>query len=137
MTARDAVIESLERAAERAGDITPLVYERYFARCPDSAALMKLTDQHMRGRMIAEVLRLVMSDDVGNDRSYLRFETRTHETYGVMPAMYPHLLEGLREAVRESLGGAWNDAYERAWNERLAVLSTEIASAVGALRTAG
>ena len=130
MTPMEIVVESLERAAEIAGDITPRVYERYFARCPDSAALMKLTDQHMRGRMIAEVLRLVMSGDVEVDRSYLRFETRTHETYGVLPAMYRHLFEALRETVREALGAGWNASYERAWTERLDALLTEIDSAV-------
>ena len=128
----DLVLESLERAAERVDDIAPRVYEHYFARCPDSAQLMKLTDPHMRGRMIAEVLRLVMSTDVEADRSYLRFETRTHETYGVEPAMYRHLFEGLREAVRETLGADWNGAYTEAWKARLDVLIREIESAVKA-----
>ena len=132
MTPTDLVIESLERAAERVDDIAPRVYEHYFARCPDSAALMKLTDPHMRGRMIAEVLRLVMSADPEADRGYLRFETRTHETYGVAPNMYRHLFEGLREAVRETLGAEWSDAYADAWTLRLDELLGEIESAVKA-----
>ena len=128
----DLVLDSLERAAERVDDIAPRVYEHYFARCPDSAQLMQLTDLHMRGRMLAEVLRLVMSTDPEADRNYLRFETRTHETYGVAPAMYRHLLEGLREAVREALGAEWSSAYANAWTARLDVLLGEIESAVKA-----
>ena len=55
-----------------------------------------------------------------------------HETYGVAPAMYRHLFEGLRDAVREALGEDWSSAYANAWTARLEALLGEIESAVKA-----
>ena len=37
----DAIVESFEIAAERAGDVAPAIYDAYFARCPESRELMR------------------------------------------------------------------------------------------------
>ena len=38
----DPVCMSLEMAGEMAGDISPAIYQNYFARCPGSEALICL-----------------------------------------------------------------------------------------------
>jgi hypothetical protein len=71
------VYSSFELAAERIGDIVPPVYERYFKRDPDAAALMAHMDELTLGRMLTEVVRLLMSTDFADDAGYLDFEVKT------------------------------------------------------------
>ena len=129
MTDLDCVLETFQRAGERAGDITTSVYEHYFTRCPESRQLMVLVDQYMRGRMLERVLELLMAEAYDDERSYLEFETRMHASYGVLPHMYNNLLLGVRDAVRGALADDWNTAHEAAWTSRLALLTAEIHAA--------
>lgn len=122
----DAILQSFELAAERAGDIVPAVYEAYFARCPESSDLMRLVDTHMRGRMLESVLQLFMVEQTDDQLGYLRFETRNHVNYGVMPYMYANLLDALRDTVRDACGHEWNAEMQFAWDERIAGLVGEI-----------
>jgi hemoglobin-like flavoprotein len=126
----DLVTESLERAAEVAGDITAAVYAKYFERCPASRSLMLYIDDTVRGRMLQEVLRLFFAEDVAKEQAYLHFETHTHRGYGVEPAMYGHLFSSLRDTVREALAGGWNADYAAAWEAREANLLRAIDEAV-------
>jgi hypothetical protein len=123
----DPVYRSLELAAESVGDLTPLVYEKYFNRCVGSAALMSHIDDIVRGRMLQEVMRLVMLADYSDEQQYLDFEVRNHRTaYSVEPHMYGNLLSALRDTVREAVDGNWNDSFESTWNDRIAALLSEI-----------
>ena len=125
----DPVYESLELAAETAGDITPQVYERYFSRCAGSAALMSHIDDIVRGRMLEEVVRLMMLPEYSGEQQYLDFEINNHRSaYSVEPHMYGNLLSALRDTVRESLDGRWNDRFEAAWDRRIDALKAEIAA---------
>ena len=125
----DLVLATLERAAEKAGDIAPDVYRRWYARCPASRAVMSHVDEYMQGRMMAEVLRLVLTPALNAERSYLQFETQSHAAYGVRPEMYGPLLEALRDTVREALASEWTADVDRAWRTRLDSLLAEIAAA--------
>ena len=122
----DAVMQSFELAAERAGDILPSVYEAYFTRCPESRELMRLVDTHMRGRMMDSVLLLLMGEAATEQRSYLRFETSNHVSYGVLPHMYENLLHAIHDTVRDAVGADWTQAMQQAWSERLRSLLEEI-----------
>jgi hemoglobin-like flavoprotein len=122
----DLIEQSLELAGERAGDITEPVYEAYFARCPGSRELMKLTDQYMRGRMLESVLVLLMVGSAQEQRDYIRFEAKSHLSYGVLPHMYANLLGAVRDTVRGALGADWTPAIEAAWSARLDAILGEI-----------
>lgn len=125
----DAVMESLELAADAAGDITGNVYDKYFSRCAGSAALMSHIDDIVRGRMLEEVVRLIMQADYSDEQQYLDFEVNNHKfAYSVEPHMYGNLLSALRDTVRESLGPSWNDRFEAAWSARTDALLKEIAA---------
>jgi hemoglobin-like flavoprotein len=124
--AQPLILDSFERAADSAADITMAVYERYFARCPESRALMRHVDRHMQGRMMTEVLELLMMEDPHAVRDYLAFETRSHASYGVERYMYANLLQSVRDAVQAALGAQWNVAYASAWSDRLSKLLAEI-----------
>lgn len=123
----DPVYESLEIVAECDTDITKDVYDRYFSRCEGSWALMSHLDDIVRGKMLDEVLRLIMQPDLKDEQTYLNFEIDNHKrAYNVEPHMYGNLLTALRDAVREAVGGRWTTAMESAWRERIELLLHEI-----------
>ena len=118
---------SLELAGEAAGDIVPEVFSRYYAACPEAADLMSHMDQHMQGRMLEEVLRLIMTEDYSEDDVYLNYEVTNHRlSYGVQNRMYPALLAALRDTVRAALGQGWTAAFAAAWDQRIQALLAEI-----------
>ena len=130
----DAVNESLELAAEIAGDITPAIYERYFANCPGSEALMSHIDELVQAKMMAEVYRLIMLPSYEDETGYLNFEVDNHSlAYSVEPHMYGNLLEALKDTVEETLGDQWQPQHEQAWQDRLEALLKEINSRVKSL----
>ncbi|MBT4162359.1 MAG: globin [Gammaproteobacteria bacterium] len=123
----DLIIRSLELAVANAGDITPAVYKKYFARCQDSKALMIHVDELVRGKMMDEVYRLVMVEDYGEEDGYLNWEVDNHEmAYSVKPHMYESLFSALIETICESLGDEWNADYAAAWKQRSDRLRHEI-----------
>lgn len=123
----DPVIASLEIAAENAGDISQEVYRNYFARCPGSEALMSHIDHLVRGKMLDEVFRLVMLPSLDAEQQYLDFEVKNHKlAYSVEPHMYGNLLAALRDTVKASTGKSWDDAMERAWQDKIDSLLAQI-----------
>ena len=125
----ETILQSLSAVADREEDITARVYESYFGRCPGSAELMVGTDVLMKGRMMQEVLTIIMAEDLPAERSYLCFETKTHRDYGVEPHMYENLLLAVRDTVKEVMGADWDEAYELAWSARIEILMQEISDA--------
>ncbi|MBM4204314.1 MAG: globin [Gammaproteobacteria bacterium] len=115
----EPLLDSLELAAAKAGDIAPAVYERYFERCPDSRTIMIHTDSYMRGRMLDEVFRLLMSGDVEEEREYLEFETTNHRAYGAAPHMYENVLLAVRDVVTDVLGSEFSAEMDVAWKQRV------------------
>jgi hypothetical protein len=132
MSEPDMIASSFETAGERLGDITAPVYDRYFANCPGSRQLMVHIDQYVQGRMLAEVVELLLTPDPASMRDYLKFETRTHASYGVEATMYRNLLCSVRDVVRDALGKQWRQDHDRAWQGRIDALLAEIHAAVQA-----
>jgi len=123
MTADDPVLASLELLED---DITRPVYERFSRACPQWAALMNHMDGYMLGRMMSDVLTLLMTPPQEIDRHYLSFEVDSHRAYGVTPDMFPPLLEAVRQTLEDTLGSRWTDTMDRAWRGRIAALAEEI-----------
>jgi hypothetical protein len=125
----DPVCTSLEIAGEMAGDISPAIYQHYFERCPGSESLMAHIDELVRGKMLEEVFRLLMLVDYAGESSYLNFEMKNHRlAYSVEAPMYASLLTAVKETVESTLGDAWTQSFELAWQQRLASLLKEIDS---------
>lgn len=129
MSASDPVADSLEQLAEIGEDVTPEVYHRFAERCPDAALLMDHTDDYMRGRMMQDVLVLLMTPPEEIDHNYLSFEVTSHRAYGVTPDMFPPLLACVRDTLATRLDGAWTPEIEAAWNRRIDRLAAEIEQA--------
>lgn len=116
-----ALIErSFEGAAERGGDITPLVFERFFALAPQAEALFDqdALDPQGRGRMLAEMLTILV--DQARGEGYVAPTLATiaadHVAYGVADhGLYAVWLEALTGVVRDLNGPGWSAEMADAW----------------------
>jgi hemoglobin-like flavoprotein len=125
----DPILTSFEIAAEKGGDLTDDIYQRYFASCPESEELMLYMDKGVKGKMIQEVLRLIMVDNYGEEEAYLNFEVQCHKaSFKVQSYMYQNLLNAVFESVKDSIGDDWSDDFENAWSGRTGALLGEIES---------
>ena len=123
----DPVLVSLELAADKAGDITPEIYRRYFASCPGSQDLMSHIDELVRGKMMEEVFRLIMVQDYKEENNYLNFEVKNHKyAYSVQSHMYTNLLNAVHMTVRDCVSEDWNAMMEDAWQARINRLISEL-----------
>ncbi len=124
-----AIVCALEGVAERAGDITGAVIARYFERCGDSRALMEHMDEHMLGRMVEQVLLLIMEDGDAGLAGYLEFETAAHRAYGVEHHMYVSLMGAVQDVIADTLGEDFTREMADALSARIDFLLNEIAAA--------
>ena len=121
------IATSLELCDRQVGDITHLVYRRFFDLDTSAASLMEYSDEHMRGRMFASVLELFLSDEPFESDGFLAWELENHvSAYCVTKTMYESLLKAFTEVVKETLSEAWCADFERAWNNRVARIMTEV-----------
>ena len=118
----DGLITSLELAAQRVPDFYHRVFERYFELCPDSQALMSHTDSHIRGRMMEQVVSLLMDDDIESLDTYFAFEAANHLSYGAKPHMYENLFNACEQIVTSANAGDWNKTAAGAWQTQTARL---------------
>jgi hemoglobin-like flavoprotein len=118
-----AIEESLELAAERAGDLTPLVFARLFSRHPEmEAQFVRDVSGAVKGEMLAKVFEMVL-DYVGAGAyaaGMIRNEVVTHDGYGVPPEVFPLFFDATAETLREAAGEAWTPAMERSWAQLIA-----------------
>lgn len=119
----DAIIQSLDLAAERAGDLTPLVFARLFVRHPEmEAQFVRDTSGAVKGEMLAKVFEMVL-DYVGAGAyaaGMIRNEVVTHDGYGVPPDVFPLFFDVTAETLREVVGEAWTPAMASGWDALIA-----------------
>ena len=111
--------QSLERAAETLDDFSEQVYKHYFDLQPDAEQLMSHIDDIVRGKMMAEIIRLLLVEDYQQEQDYLLFEARTHaDSYFVVDDMSADLLTAVVAAVQEGAQDSWDAKFEQAWDEK-------------------
>lgn len=121
----NGVVASLELAAERAGDLTPLVYERLFREQPEMEALFwRDKTGQIKGEMLARVFEAIL-DFVG-DRLYAEHLIQTsvviHTEYGVPPDIFRTFFGVVAATVRDVLGEQWTPQIGAAWTRLLSEL---------------
>jgi hemoglobin-like flavoprotein len=121
--AADLIAQSLEIAAERCGDLTPLVYVRLFRAQPEMERLFwRDADTHaVRGEMLARVIDAIL--DFSGDRAYARALTQceviTHEGYDVPPEVFGTFFRTVADTVRDICGAEWDRPMAQAWERTL------------------
>jgi hemoglobin-like flavoprotein len=121
----DLIVESLELAAERCEDLTPLVYARLFREQPQMEALFwRDSNGAIKGEMLARVIEAIL-DFVG-ERLYasrlIQCEVVTHAGYDVPPEVFGVFFGVVAATLRELLGEAWTAPIDAAWTDLLADL---------------
>jgi hemoglobin-like flavoprotein len=123
----ETIIErSLALAGERAGDITPQVYEKLFARHPDMLALfVRDKTGSVRGEMLARTIDVILDFAQANSygENFVRCEVVTHEGYGVPREVFPNFFTAITEVLRDVLGTDWSPSMEREWAALLSRLN--------------
>ncbi len=125
----DPVLDSLDAAAETGQDVTEAVNRAFHDLEPRAAGLMDHMDEHMLGRMMQEVLVVLMTENPDDQLDYLNFEVGSHLGYGVTASMYGALFTAVRDCVRDLIGEAWTPDTETAWNQRIRKLEEIIENA--------
>jgi hemoglobin-like flavoprotein len=118
----DLIIQSLEMAGERCGDLTPLVYHRLFQAHPDMKALFaRDTTDAVKGEMLARVIEAIL-DFVG-DRLYaarlIQCEVVTHAGYDVPAEIFGVFFGVVVDTIRDLLDNDWTAEMDRAWARTL------------------
>jgi hemoglobin-like flavoprotein len=121
----EAIEASLEIAAERGGDLTPVVYQRLFERQPAMEALFwRDTADAVKGEMLTRVFEAIL--DFIRTRQYadhlIQTEVVTHAGYDVPPDVFATFFGLLAEVVEETCGPDWSPAMADAWRRTLADL---------------
>lgn len=121
----ELVTRSLELAAERCPDLTPLVYQRLFREHPAMEVLF-FADRNgqVRGEMLARVIEAIL-DFVG-ERHYadtlIQSEVVNHAGYDVPPDVFRVFFGVVAASLRELLGDDWTGDIDGAWTRLLADL---------------
>ena len=123
------ILTAMERLAEKAGDVTPAIFSRYFERCGESKALMDHMDEHMLGRMMEQVLLLIMEPGEDELTSYIEFETASHRSYGVEPHMYESLMRSVQDVFASELADDFTQEMSDALKGRIDYLLQAITTA--------
>jgi hemoglobin-like flavoprotein len=117
------ITRSFEIAAERYGDITPLVYEKLFARYPDMEPLFS-SNKGARGEMLARVIDIVF--DFLGPHSYssnmIQCEVVTHEGYGVPREIFATFFGMVADTLKDIAGVDWSPEMNASWRDLLARL---------------
>lgn len=122
---------SLESAAARAGDLTPQVYDRLFARHPEMRAeFWRDSRGAIRGEMLARVFEALI--DVAGPRNFaaqvIGTEITTHDAYGIPREIFADFFTIVRDTVAAAAGPDWTPAMAAAWDQVLATVDTMVAA---------
>lgn len=115
-----ALLDSLDLIAERSDDPAPQVYERLFARHPETEPLF-IGDKRgaARGQMLRQAIETLL-DYLGPNAfaaNFLRAELRNHDDIGVPAEIFPAFYQAMAEAFAEIGGAAWTPAMQAAWDQ--------------------
>ena len=90
---------------------------------------MEHMDEHMLGRMMDQVLLLIMEPGEDELASYIQFETASHRSYGVQPHMYESLMRSVQDVIASELGNSFSPEMATAFQARIDYLLGEISAA--------
>lgn len=126
----DHIVASLEQLADTGVDITPSVYARFFAGCPQAEALFSTAEaQAVQGKMVNELVQTVL--DRLEEKPYSRTVVETmvsdHDSWGVSLPMYDAFLTAFFDTLVVTLGETADPAALAVWQRELASLRDTVA----------
>jgi hemoglobin-like flavoprotein len=129
----DPVERSFELAAERCGDLTPLVYQRLFRQHPETQAMFRSEGSDLvKGSMLALTIDAIL-DFVGDRTGHFRLiecEVVSHDAYGTQRHLFIAFFGVIAETLREILASDWSGEIDAAWRKLLGEIEALIAQQV-------
>ena len=114
---------SFEIAAERYGDLTPLVYKKLFRERPEAQAMFRTEGSDLvKGSMLALTIDAIL-DFVGDRTGHFRLiecEVVSHDAYGTPRHLFIAFFGVIAETLREILASDWSGEIDAAWQRLLA-----------------
>ena len=119
----------LEQIATTDIDFDQKCFGSFFQISEEGKTLMAHMDRVHRGKMMAEIYRLMMARDLDDEADYLNWEAQNHETAYFVPArLYSILMRAFKDTVAETLDFGWTKADEDVFARRCDQIVTEIQS---------
>ena len=113
---------SFQLAAERCGDLTPLVYRRLFREHPEAEAMFRReANDLVKGSMLALSIEAILDlagERTGNFRM-IECEVASHDAYGTPRELFGKFFGVIAETMREILGADWSPEIGEAWQQLL------------------
>jgi hemoglobin-like flavoprotein len=132
MTASSNPIErSFELAAERCGDLTPLVYRRLFDAHPETRTMFRTEGSELvKGSMLALTIDAIL-DFAGERTGHFRMiaaEISSHDAYGTSRQLFIAFFGIIAQTLREIVGADWSDDIDAAWRKLLGDIESFVAA---------
>jgi hemoglobin-like flavoprotein len=135
----DAIVASLELAAERCEDLTPLVYERLFRERPETQKMFRTQGSALvKGSMLELAIEAIL-DFVGERKASHRLifcEVQSHDAYGTTPELFNAFFTVIADTLREVLGNDWTAEFDAAWRKLREDLDRYVDDATRAMQPA-
>jgi hemoglobin-like flavoprotein len=116
------ILRSLEIAAERCEDLTPLVYERLHREHPETKTMFRTEGSDLvKGSMLALTIEAVL-DFAGPRAGHFRMiecEISSHDAYGTPRDLFIAFFGVIAGTLREILGADWSPEIDAAWRKLL------------------
>jgi hypothetical protein len=127
MNVQEAIEDSLGLIGDE--DIYERIYRHFYQSDPGAEPLMAHMDELTKGRMMEEVTRLLLSEDIPGESGYLIFELSNHKlAYSVEANMYDKLFESFLITLKSIAGKDWRAEHELAWRTRIEELSAAMST---------
>jgi hemoglobin-like flavoprotein len=130
MTASTDLIErSFELAAERCGDLTPLVYRRLHTERPETLTMFRTEGSELvKGSMLAMTIEAIL--DFAGPRSgkfrMIECEVASHDAYGTPRDLFVAFFGVIMRTLQEVLGSEWTAETDQAWRDLLREVETVV-----------
>ena len=122
---------SFQLAAERCGDLTPLVYRRLFHERPEAEAMFRReANDLVKGSMLALCIEAML--DLAGERTgtfrMIECEVSSHDAYGTSRELFGKFFAVIAATLHEILAPDWSPEIEQAWRKLLDEIEAMIAA---------
>jgi hemoglobin-like flavoprotein len=130
MPLANPIERSLDLAACRCEDLTPLVYERLHRDYPETQTMFRTEgSEPVKGSMLALTIEAIL--DLAGERSgkfrMIECEISSHDAYGTPRELFIAFFGVIAATLRELLGAEWSEEIDTAWRHLQAEIEIMVA----------
>ena len=130
MMSSDLIERSLEIAAGRCEDLTPLVYRRLHDEYPETRTMFRTEGSDLvKGSMLALTIEAIL-DFAGPRTGHSRLiecEISSHDAYGTPRDLFIAFFAIIAQTLRAILGDDWTSEIDAAWRNLLGEIEKHVA----------